>query len=393
MTIKNDDKEIHERGGGMAKIKVLIVDDSALVRQMLQEMLCEDTDIEVVGTASDPYDAREKVKQLHPDVLTLDVEMPKMDGVTFLKNLMRLHPLPVVMVSTLTEKGAGITFEALDLGAVDFVTKPKINLRNTFESYAAEIRHKVKTAAKVSKDQLERQYERYVANKKHAPTVLSAPEQTQTTRVSEKYTADVIVQKKAPGKAINHSDVIIALGASTGGTEAIKEVLMRLPKETPPIVITQHIPAAFSLPFAQRMNTVSEMTVVQAEDRQPIQFGYVYIAPGDKHLLIEATGSGYICRLNDGPPVNRHKPSVDVMFRTVVQSHGKNAVGILLTGMGADGAKGLKELQEIGVPTIAQDEKTSVVWGMPGEAVKLGAADYVLSLEQVPAKILDLVKK
>lgn len=376
----------------MTKVKVLIVDDSALVRQMLQEMLNEDADIEVVGTASDPYDAREKVKQLHPDVLTLDVEMPKMDGVTFLKNLMRLHPLPVVMVSTLTEKGAGITFEALDLGAVDFVTKPKINLRNTFEAYAAEIRHKVKTAARVSKEQLERQYERYVANKKHAPAVL--PPSTQSTSgVSEKYTADVIVQKKAPGKAINHSDVIIALGASTGGTEAIKEVLMRLPKETPPIVITQHIPAAFSLPFAQRMNTVSEMTVVQAEDRQPIQYGYVYIAPGDKHLLIEATATGYICRLNDGPPVNRHKPSVDVMFRTVVQSHGKNAVGVLLTGMGADGAKGLKELQEIGVPTIAQDQKTSVVWGMPGEAVKLGAADYVLSLDQVPVKLLELVKK
>lgn len=376
----------------MAKIKVLIVDDSALVRQMLQEMLNGDADIEVVGTASDPFDAREKVKQLHPDVLTLDIEMPKMDGVTFLKNLMRLHPLPVIMVSTLTEKGAAITFEALDLGAVDFVTKPKINLRNTFEAYEQEIRHKVKTAAKVSKDQLERQYERYVANKKSAPTVLSPVPQA-STKVAEKYTTDIIIQKKAPGKAINHSDVIIALGASTGGTEAIKEVLMRLPKATPPIVITQHIPAAFSLPFSQRMNTVSEMTVVQAEDRQPIQFGYVYIAPGDKHLIIEATGAGYICRLHDGPPVNRHKPSVDVMFRTVVQSHGKNAVGVLLTGMGADGAKGLKELQEIGVPTIAQDEKTSVVWGMPAEAVKLGAADYVLSLEQVPAKILDLVKK
>ncbi|MGC9385422.1 MAG: protein-glutamate methylesterase/protein-glutamine glutaminase [Hydrogenovibrio sp.] len=378
----------------MSKIKVLVVDDSALVRSMLQEMLSEDPDIDVVGTASDPYDARDKVKVLHPDVLTLDVEMPKMDGVTFLKNLMRLHPLPVVMVSTLTEKGADITFEALELGAVDFVTKPKIDLAHTFEDYAVEIRKKVKTAAKVSKYQLERHYARYAANLKQKPDVLpSVPRSPSSRSVVEKYTADVIVQKKAPSAVSRVTDKIIALGASTGGTEAIKEVLMRLPANTPAIVITQHIPASFSLPFAQRMNTVSEMTVTQAEDREPILNGHVYIAPGDKHLLVERSGNGYICRLNDGPPVNRHKPSVDVMFRTVVQNVGKNAVGVLLTGMGADGARGMKELQEIGVPTIAQDEKTCVVWGMPGEAVKLGAADFVLPLGKVPEKILELVKK
>jgi two-component system chemotaxis response regulator CheB len=377
----------------MSKVKVLVVDDSALVRSMLQEMLGADPEIEVVGTASDPYDAREKVKELHPDVLTLDVEMPKMDGVTFLKNLMRLHPLPVVMVSTLTEKGADITFEALDLGAVDFVTKPKIDLAHTFEDYAVEIRTKVKTAAKVSRWQLERHYARYASNLKEKPIVLPSVRPAPSKSVAEKYSADVIVQKKSPSTTSRISDKIIALGASTGGTEAIKEVLMRLPANTPAIVITQHIPATFSLPFAQRMDTVSEMTVVQAEDRQPILPGHVYIAPGDKHLLVEKAGGGYICRLNDGPPVNRHKPSVDVMFRTVVQNVGKNAVGVLLTGMGADGAKGMKELQEIGVPTIAQDEKTSVVWGMPGEAVKLGAADHVLPLGKVPEKILELVKK
>lgn len=279
----------------MSKIKVLIVDDSALVRQMLQEMLKSDSEIEVVGTASDPYDAREKVKQLHPDVLTLDVEMPRMDGVTFLKNLMRLHPLPVVMISTLTEKGADITFEALDLGAVDFVAKPKIDLQHTFEDYTDEICRKVKTASKVSKWQLERQYARYVTNKESKPKVLSKPGSL-VSKVVEKFTTDAIVPKKAPSDFSKPSHKVIALGASTGGTEAIKEVLMRLPSTTPAIVITQHIPASFSLPFAQRMNSVSEMEVTQAEDRQPILAGHVYIAPGDKHLLVERTSSGYICR-------------------------------------------------------------------------------------------------
>lgn len=370
----------------MSKIKVLIVDDSALVRQMMEEMLSSDPELEVVGTASDPYDAREKVKQLKPDVLTLDVEMPRMDGVTFLKNLMRLHPLPVVMVSTLTEKGADITFEALELGAIDFVTKPKIDLAHTFEKYEKEICRKVKVASKVSKTQLVKHYERYAQNLDHKPAVLSRP--TLGSPVAQKYSADAVVAKKAPTTTVSAGNQIIALGASTGGTEAIKEVL-----ETPAIVITQHIPAAFSLPFAKRMDSVSEMTVHQAEDGQEILAGHVYIAPGDRHLLVEKSGHKYVCRLNDGPPVNRHKPSVDVMFRTVVQNVGKNAVGVLLTGMGADGAKGMKELQEIGVKTIAQDEKTSVVWGMPGEAVKLGAADYILPLEKISAQVLELVKK
>lgn len=371
----------------MSKVKVLIVDDSALVRQMLQEMLSADPFIEVVGVAEDPYQAREKVKSLHPDVLTLDIEMPKMDGITFLKNLMRLHPLPVVMVSTLTEKGADITFEALDLGAVDFVTKPKVDLENTFESYALEIRRKVKIAAKVTRERLERHYQRYQDNKAHKPKVLSSVRSS----VPEKQSVDAVIPSS--GRPATHVKTakIIALGASTGGTEAIKEVLMRLPSDTPAIVITQHIPAAFSLPFAQRMDTVSAMTVVQAEDGQKIENGHVYIAPGDRHLLVEKSGAQYICRLNDGPPVNRHKPSVDVMFRTVVQNVGTNAIGVLLTGMGADGAQGMKELREIGVHTVAQDEQTSVVWGMPGEAAKMGAAEEVLALEKIPAKILSWI--
>ena len=370
----------------MSPIKVLIVDDSALVRQMLEEMLNSDPRITVVGTALDPLDARGKVKLLRPDVLTLDIEMPKMDGVTFLKNLMRLHPLPVVMVSTLTEKGADITFEALDLGAVDFVTKPKINLINTFEDYSIEICEKVKAASKVNKFALEQHYARYAANLLKKPKILSAVKEP---RMSAKYSAGVILKKSGgSGRNFRAAEKIIALGASTGGTEAIKEVLMRLPANSPAILITQHIPAAFSLPFAKRMNSVSEMNVCQAGDGQEILPGHVYIAPGDKHLLLEKKSSGYVCRLSDGPAVNRHKPAVDVMFLSVAQNVGANAIGVLLTGMGNDGANGMKELQAAGAPTIAQDKKSSVVWGMPGEAVKLGAADNILSLDQVPKKIL-----
>lgn len=374
----------------MNKIKVLVVDDSALVRQMMQEMLSSDPAIEVVGTAADPYVARDMIKQLHPDVLTLDVEMPRMDGVSFLRNLMRLHPLPVVMVSSLTERGADVTLEAMDLGAVDFVTKPKIDLAHTFENYADEICRKVKMASRVSREMLARQYARYAANKEVKPKVETMP----TVKVTEKLSADAVIQKQTtPARHFKTTDKIIAIGASTGGTEAIKEVLMRLPATCPGIVISQHIPAAFSEPFANRMNSVSQMTVFHAQDGQQILPGHVYIAPGDKHLLVERDGARYVVRLNDGPPVNRHKPSVDVMFRSVAQNCGINAVGLILTGMGADGAMGLKEIQEAGAPTIAQDQKTSVVWGMPGEAVKLGAADKILPLEAIPKQILEMVSR
>lgn len=373
-------------------VKVLIVDDSALVRQMMQEMLSSDPQIEVVGTAIDPYDAREKIKQLHPTVLTLDVEMPKMDGVTFLKNLMRLHPLPVVMVSTLTEKGADVTFEALDLGAVDFVTKPKINLVNTFEDYRYEICRKVKNAASVSRNMLERQYQRYVANQNSKPSIASynASSVNSTTQTSSN---NVNPAPKFNNRHFRTTDKIIALGASTGGTEAIKEVLIRLPANAPGMVITQHIPAAFSEPFAKRMDSVCEMTVFHAQDGQPILPGHVYIAPGDKHLQVKRDGARYICRLADSEPVNRHKPSVEVMFQSVLENVGPNAIAVMLTGMGADGAKAMLELKNIGVPTIAQNEATSVVWGMPGEAVKIGAADDVLALDKIPQRILELASK
>ena len=360
----------------MSKIKVLIIDDSALVRQVMTEILNADNSIEVIGTAQDPFDAREKIKKLKPDVLTLDVEMPKMDGITFLANLMRLHPLPVVMVSTLTEKGADITFEALELGAIDFVSKPKIDVTEGLNEYAAEICEKVRTAATVNVSKLSDRRSRKATN-------------TESSVVSAKLSADVVLEKRsAPKTKLKTTDKIIALGASTGGTEAIKEVLMSMPANSPGIVISQHIPEAFSKPFAERMDKNSAMTVYEAVDGQQILPGHVYIAPGNRHLIVERSGARYICRLNDGPPVNRHKPSVDVMFRSVAQNVGPNAIGVILTGMGADGAQGLKEMLENGASTLIQDEKSSVVWGMPGEAFKIGAASDQYPLEKVAKELL-----
>jgi len=345
---------------GHKKIRVLVVDDSALVRQMLTDMLQQDPGIEVVGTAHDPFMAREKIKQLNPDVLTLDVEMPRMDGVTFLRNLMRLRPMPVVMVSTLTQKGSEITLDALELGAVDFVSKPTVDIAHAFADYAEEIIAKVKVASKAHVREL-----RTVAQRQSADAVLPA----------------------LKARHFKTTDPLIAMGASTGGTEAIREVLEVMPADSPAMVITQHIPEAFSKPFAQRMNRCSQMIVTEAADGEQILPGHAYIAPGDRHLLVVRDGARFRCRLHDGPPVNRHRPSVDVMFRSVAQNVGPNAVGVILTGMGDDGALGLQEMKQAGARTIAQDEKTSVVWGMPGEAVKLGCVDDVVPLSEVARKI------
>ncbi len=354
----------------MSKIRVLVVDDSALVRKLLTELLDSDPEIEVVGAAQDPYVAREKIKQLTPDVLTLDVEMPRMDGLTFLRNLMRLRPLPVIMVSSLTEKGAAITLKALELGAVDFVTKPKIDLAGELSSYKDELIEKVKVASKVNVDRL-----------------LSLGQES--IKVVPKFSADAVLQKTS-GSHFRTTDRIIAIGASTGGTEAIKDVLMALPPTTPGVVIAQHIPEAFSAPFAKRMDGLSAMNVCEAEDGQQIVPGHAYIAPGDSHLLVIRDGARYICQLNNGPVVNRHRPSVDVLFRSVAQNAGPNAIGVILTGMGADGADGLKEMCDSGSATLAQDERTSVVWGMPGEAVKRGGVKTVLPLGKVAENILKL---
>lgn len=361
------------------KIKVLVVDDSALIRQMMEKMLASDPAIEVVGTAQDPYIAREKIKKLNPDVITLDVEMPRMDGLTFLSNLMRLHPMPVVMVSSLTEKGAETTFRALEMGAIDFVTKPKIDLANSFDSYAEQIIAKVKVAANVNVSQIERRVKLNL-------------DQILDRKIDPKLSADAVIRKTNGRKQFRTTGKIVAIGASTGGTEAIREILSVLPADAPGIVISQHIPEGFSTAFAKRMNESSQMVVYEATDGQQILPGHVYIAPGDRHLLVVRNGAQYNCRLSDGPLVNRHRPSVDVMFRSVAENVGPNAIGVILTGMGKDGALGLQEIRGNGGTTIAQDERSSVVWGMPGEAVKIGAADITLSLSKIPARILEFEK-
>jgi two-component system, chemotaxis family, protein-glutamate methylesterase/glutaminase len=371
--------------GSGRKVRVLVVDDSALVRKLLTEMLSGDRGIEVVGSAGDAYLARERIKQLNPDVLTLDVEMPKMDGVTFLRNLMRLRPMPVVMVSSLTEHGAEITLDALEVGAVDYLPKPKLDLAATLGSYAEELIAKVKMAAQARV----RSYDGRVI-----PAASPSSGSTAGTArmvIAPRLSADAVLAKTET-RTFRTTDRIIAIGASTGGTEAIKDVLVQLPADTPGIVITQHIPKAFSGPFARRMDSVCQMTVYEAEDGQQILPGHVYVAPGDKHLLLVRDGARYVCRLDDGPPVNRHKPSVDVLFRSVAQQAGQNAIGVLLTGMGKDGAIGLKEMREVGCPTIAQDEATSVVWGMPGEAHAIGAAVETLPLPDIAKRIRNLAE-
>lgn len=348
----------------MNKIKVLIIDDSVLIRKMLTEILNSSPEIEVIGTAADPLIARDLIKQLNPDVLTLDIEMPNMDGITFLRNLMRLRPTPVVMISTLTEKGAGVTLEALTLGAVDFIAKPKVDVVNTLNNYAEEIIGKVKMAARAN-----------IGNSFTRPL-----KNTETSTKTE----------PAKRRSVNNNK-IIALGASTGGTEAIKVVAKGLPADTPAVVITQHLPAAFSESFVRHIDLVSEMSACIPKNGQTVEAGHIYLAPGDRHMEIVREGSRYVIKLLDTEPVNRHKPAVDVMFRSVVQSAGANAIAVLLTGMGADGAAGMKELHDAGAKTIIQDEQSSVVWGMPGAAFKLGCADYVLPLDEVAQKILSLL--
>ncbi len=357
----------------MSKIRVLVVDDSALMRKLLAELLNSDPDIEVVGTAMDAYVARDKIKSLQPDVLTLDVEMPKMDGLSFLSNLMRLHPMPVVMVSSLTEQGANVTMRALDLGAVDFVSKPKVDLAHTLDDCAIEITTKVKAAALACVHTLQR----------HA----SKPDIHHSQR-------DTIVGMRPVnvGNKYRTTDQVIAIGASTGGTEAIKEVLVRMRPDSPGIVITQHIPPVFSKSFAERMNQCSPLAVYEAEDGQQIRPGHAFVAPGDRHLEVIRDGARYRCRLHDGEPVNRHRPAVDVLFDSVAETAGKNAIGVILTGMGRDGALGLKRMRDTGASTIAQDEQTSVIWGMPHAAIEEGGADKVMPLHHIAAKVAELVK-
>lgn len=346
----------------MKKIRLLIIDDSALIRTLLTEIFNSSSAIEVVGTAADPYIARDKIKRLNPDVLTLDIEMPRMNGLTFLRNLMRLRPIPVVMISTLTERGAEVTLEALKLGAVDFVSKPQTDLTHVLKDYAEEMIDKVVMAAGAR-----------LQDNEFKPT-LAKP-----------------IETDQPAKG-DRKNRIIALGASTGGTEAIKKIAASLPKNTPAIVISQHLPVAFSASFARHVDEVSAMTVTVAEHGQKIVPGHIYIAPGDKHLKIAREKNAYLCLIDDSEPVNRHKPSVDVMFRSVAQNVGKHAVGVMLTGMGVDGAAAMKEMREAGAFNIVQDESSSVVWGMPGEAYAIGAADVILPLDKIADQIVALTQ-
>ena len=353
----------------MGNVTVLVVDDSALMRKMLTEILNRCPTIEVVGTAADPYAAREKIRKLNPDVLTLDIEMPRMDGITFLRNLMRLRPMPVVMVSTLTERGADITFEALQVGAVDFVTKPKVDAVEGLEEQADQIVSKVLAAAKAN-----------VRPKPEEPS--SAPPPAERPRPT---------LGRAP---VLSSDRLIAVGASTGGTEAIYEFLKPFTVNTPPIVIVQHIPPMFSASFARRLDSLCELTVVElAESGVSLESGTAYIAPGGAHMVIERTAGGYKAHLDRGPPVNRHRPSVDVLFQSVAEHAGRRAVGVILTGMGDDGARGMLEMRNQGSINYAQDEASSVVWGMPGEAVKLDAAQHVAPLSKLSAMVIAEVSR
>jgi len=349
------------------KIKVLCVDDSALIRSLMTEIINGQPDMTVVATAPDPLVARELIKQHNPDVLTLDVEMPRMDGLDFLEKLMRLRPMPVVMVSSLTERGNEITLRALELGAVDFVTKPKVGIRDGMLDYAEKLADKVRAAARARV--------RQAAPVQHAGTPAAAG-----------------AQAAAPAPNFNNpllsTEKLIIVGASTGGTEAIREVLVPLPPDAPAVLIAQHMPPGFTKSFAQRLNGLCRITVKEAEHGERVLPGHAYIAPGHAHLLLARSGANYIAHLSDDPPVNRHRPSVDVLFRSAAQHAGKNAVGVILTGMGRDGAAGLLEMKKAGAYTLAQDEASCIVFGMPREAIALGAADEIASLPEMSRRVM-----
>ncbi len=333
--------------------KVLIVDDSALFRTLLSEIISSDPYLEVVGLAVDPYDAREKIKALNPDVITLDIQMPKMDGVQFLRNLMRLHPLPVVMISTLTQHGAEATLEALEIGAIDYFPKPTDNIAEHMGNYSQLVIEKVKMAA----------------------TANMNPKTRKKLSINE---ISVI------GRQLNSHFDVIAIGASTGGTEAIRHLLEVLPATMPPIVITQHIKSVFSKSFAERLHRASKLQVeALCSDKAPLINGRVYVAPGDTHMIVVKKGTRYYAQRCDSDPVQRHKPSVDVLFSSIAKAAGSKALAILLTGMGKDGAKGMQEMAEKGAITVAQDENSSVVWGMPKAAIELEAVTCILALDKI----------
>ncbi len=351
----------------MKKIRVVVVDDSALVRSLLAEIINRQHDMECVGTANDPLIAREMIRELNPDVITLDVEMPRMDGIDFLGRLMRLRPMPVVMISTLTERGAEVTMRALELGAVDFVAKPRIGLTEGIKELSDQIVEKIRVAA--------------AAHIRRLPTPVSSPAATPGAA------APARPEVRPLGRL--STEKLICIGSSTGGTEAIKEILVRMPADSPGIVITQHMPPGFTTSFAARLNSLCKITVKEASHGERILPGHAYIAPGGKQFRVDRSGANYIAVVEDGEPVNRHRPSVEVLFKSCAQVVGRNAFGIMLTGMGNDGAKAMREMKDAGSYNYVQDEASCVVFGMPREAIAHGAADEVLPLNSIAPALLN----
>lgn len=342
---------------------VMIVDDSALVRKVLTDLIDRAPDLEVIGAAPDPYVAREKIKALNPDVLTLDVEMPRMDGIDFLEKIMRLRPMPVVMVSSLTEDGNDTTLRALELGAVDFITKPKVEVAEGLESYVDDLHDKIRAAA----------LSRVRRRNPGQPARPSTPTVTRRQTIS--------------------SEKLVVVGASTGGTEAIRAFLTGMPSDAPAILITQHMPGGFTHSFAERLNRELPLTVQEGRDGQRVRPGNVYIAPGTDHMVLRRNGADYVIGLDDSAPVNRHKPSVDVLFESAAEIAGANAVGVIMTGMGNDGAAGMRQMYDAGATTFAQNEATCVVYGMPQEAVSAGGVSEELALEKLAEAVIRAVER
>lgn len=352
----------------MNKVKVLIIDDSAVVRQTMTDVLSSDPAIDVVGAARDPYQAVERIKDLVPNVITLDVEMPRMDGLTFLQKLMSQHPIPVVMCSSLAENGSETAFKALEYGAVEIIQKPRMGVKQFLEESKITICDAVKAAARA---QLRK--------------IASRP-----FRVQPKLTADAVIAKPTSKAMLQTTEKVVVVGASTGGTEALKVFLEALPGDAPGMVIVQHMPEHFTRAFATRLDGICKVAVKEAENDDSVMRGRVLIAPGNKHTLLKRSGARYYVEVKDGPLVCRHRPSVDVLFRSASRYAGKNAIGVIMTGMGDDGAKGMLEMKEAGAYTIAQDEESCVVFGMPKEAIKLGAIQKVVSLQHIARSVLDI---
>lgn len=357
----------------MTKLRVLIVDDSAVVRQTLSDIISSDPQLEVMATASDPFFAAQRIAEELPDVITLDVEMPRMDGLTFLRKIMSQHPIPVVIISSLTERGTTTGMKALELGAVEIITKPQMNTRRFIEESRIKICDAIKAAS-------------YARVRRHKIAL-------EPLHVGPKYSADAILPAGTLSTSmIKTTELVVVVGASTGGTEALTRFLKQMPVDCPGIVIVQHMPEKFTTSFANRLNEICAIAVKEASNNDAVLRGQALIAPGNFHLLLKRSGARYYVEIREGPLVNRHRPSVDVLFRSTARYAGSNAIGVIMTGMGDDGAKGLKEMKDAGAHTIAQDEQSSVVFGMPKEAIKLGAADKVLPLDQIAHEVLRLEK-